>query len=102
MSVTLKIVTEEVDTAIAAIRAEIAEMTEMQQSIASQNENLVRNWEGNTGNGFLQSGISLEKVYNEVIEEMKLEADLLERYNTSIKVTEENAVNSSALTNKDG
>lgn len=97
MSKSLNIKTDRVETAIQRIRTEIDHMVEVQQTIAAQNENMVRNWDGHSGNGFLQVGVSLEKAYNDVIEEMKSEVDLLERYNLSIQATEANAVDQSGL-----
>lgn len=94
---TLTINTDAVEAVIQRIRAGIDHMTEIQQKVAAQNESLVRNWEGTSGNCFLQAGVSLEKGYNDVIEEMKTEVDLLERYKQSVQATETNAVNQSGL-----
>lgn len=93
----LTINTDAVETAVQRIRAGIGHMVEMQQKVAAQNENMVRNWEGLSGNCFLQAGVSLEKGYNDVIEAMKAEVDLLERYNRSVQATETNAVKQSGL-----
>ena len=88
----LEVDPERIEKAIADIKNKVDEMIKSQKILAKQNELLVANWVGSSCDSFLQAGISLENIYDDIIDALLKERDYLQQYKESLKAVEDNLV----------
>ena len=86
----LEVDPETIGTAINDIKTKVGEMVKSQKILAKQNELLVANWVGSSCDSFLQAGISLENIYDDIIDALLKEIDYLQQYKDSLNVAEDN------------
>ena len=93
----MKVEPEDITDAINKMGETVETMIVSQKKIAVQNEALVNKWEGSSCDSFLQAGISMENKYDDLIDALKKEMDILGRYKDSLINAEENAYNAFSL-----